>query len=62
MDNLSTVDKIAGPNVSFIKRFHCIYIYIIRDPTRNPNNEFILLFILRKKKMADFECGPLKIG
>ena len=24
MDNLSTVDKFAGPNVSFIKRFHCI--------------------------------------
>ena len=25
MDNLSTVDKLAGPNVSFIKRIHCIY-------------------------------------
>ena len=24
MDNLSTVDKIAGPDVSFIKRLHCI--------------------------------------
>ena len=23
MDNLSTVDKFAGPNVSFIKRSHC---------------------------------------
>ena len=26
MDNLSTVDKLTGPNVSFIKRFHCIQI------------------------------------
>ena len=25
MDNLSAVDKLAGPNVSFIERFHCIY-------------------------------------
>ena len=24
MDNLSTVDKLPGPNVSFIERFHCI--------------------------------------
>ena len=24
MDNLSTVDKLAGPNVSFIERLHCI--------------------------------------
>ena len=23
VDNLSTVDKLAGPNVSFIQRFHC---------------------------------------
>ena len=23
MDNLSTVDKLAGPNVSFIERLHC---------------------------------------
>ncbi len=22
-DNLSIVDKMAGPNVSFIRRFHC---------------------------------------
>ncbi len=22
-DNLSIVDKMAGPNVSFIQRFHC---------------------------------------
>ena len=26
MDNLSTVDRLAGPNVSFIKRSHCIYV------------------------------------
>ena len=25
MDNLSTVDKLASPNVSFIERFHCTY-------------------------------------
>ena len=24
MDNLSTVDKLPGPNLSFIERFHCI--------------------------------------
>ena len=32
-----------------------IYIYIICVPTRNHNNEFILEFILREIKMADFE-------
>ena len=32
-----------------------IYIYIICVPTRNRNNEFILEFILREIKMADFE-------
>ena len=30
-------------------------IYIICVPTRNRNNEFILDFILREIKMADFE-------
>ena len=24
VDSLSTMDKLAGPNVSFIERFHCI--------------------------------------
>ena len=37
-------------------------IYIIRVPTRNRNNEFILQFILRKIKMADFERRQLEIG
>ena len=32
-----------------------IYIYIICVPTHNRNNEFILEFILREIKMADFE-------
>ena len=32
-----------------------MYIYIICVPTRNRNNEFILEFILRENKMADFE-------
>ena len=32
-----------------------IDIYIICVPTRNRNNEFILEFILREIKMADFE-------
>ena len=30
MDNLSTVDKIAVPNVSFIERSHCIIIICIQ--------------------------------
>ena len=34
---------------------YIIYIYIICVPTRNRNNEFILEFILREIKMADFE-------
>ena len=25
-DNLSTKDKVAGPKMSFIRRFHCIYL------------------------------------
>ncbi len=25
-DNLSIVDKMAGPNVSFIQRFYCTYL------------------------------------
>ena len=29
MDNLSTVDKLPGPNVSFIERFYCIYFGVI---------------------------------
>ena len=39
-----------------------IYIYIIFVPTRNRNNEFILQFILREIKMADFECRQLEFG
>ena len=35
-----------------------IYIYILRVPTCNCNNEFIL----RKNKMADFERQQLEIG
>ena len=39
-----------------------IYIYIICVPKHNRNNEFILQFILRKIKMADFEPRQLEIG
>ena len=38
-----------------------IYIYIICTSTRNHNNAFILEFILRETKMADFECRQLEI-
>ena len=38
-----------------------IYIYIICVPTCNSNNEFILQFILREIKMADFERRQLEI-
>ena len=31
-------------------------------PTRNRNNEFILEFILREIKMADFERRQFEIG
>ena len=41
--------------VRYIDRYIDIYIYIICVPTRNRNNEFILEFILREIKMADFE-------
>ena len=27
-DNLSTTDEVPAPNVSVVRRFHCIYIYI----------------------------------
>ena len=37
-------------------------IYIICVPTHNRNNEFILEFILRENKMADFERQQLEIG
>ena len=39
-----------------------IYIYIICVPMRNRYNDFILLFILRENKMADFERRQLEIG
>ena len=39
-----------------------IYIYIICVPTRNRNNEFILEFILREIKMADFEHRQFEFG
>ena len=32
MDNLSTVDKFAGPNVSFIKMSHCILMSAFVNP------------------------------
>ena len=38
-----------------------IYIYIIYASTHNHNNEFILEFILRETKMADFERRQLEI-
>ena len=38
-----------------------IYIYIICASTRNHNNEFILEFLLRETKMADFKCQQLEI-
>ena len=39
-----------------------IYIYIMCVPTRNRNNEFILEFILREIKMADFERRQFEFG
>ena len=38
-----------------------IYIFIICHPMHNRNNEFILIYIARRK-MADFECRDLEIG
>ena len=36
-DNLSIVDQMAGPNVSFIQRFHCTYVILIQlTPQRSP--------------------------
>ena len=49
----------AITNTYYIDRY---YIYIICVPTRNRNNEFILEFILREIKMADFERGQFQIG
>ena len=39
-----------------------IYIYIICDPMRNRNNEFILIIYIAHIKMADFERRELEIG
>ena len=39
-----------------------IDIYIICVPTRNRNNEFILEFILREIKMANFERRQFEFG
>ena len=41
--------------VRYIYIYIYTYIYIICVPTRNRNNEFILEFILREIKMANFE-------
>ena len=38
-----------------------IYVYILCASMRNHNNEFILEFILRETKMADFEHRQLEI-
>ena len=38
------------------------YIYIICVPSLNRNNEFILEFILREIKMADFERRQFEFG
>ena len=39
-----------------------MYIYIICDPMRNRNNEFILIIYMVPRKMADFERRELEIG
>ena len=51
-----------GCRISTSGRYVVRCIYIIRVPTRNRNNEFILLFILREIKMADFKHRQLEIG
>ena len=42
-------------NAIYIYIYIYRYIYIICVPTHNRNNEFILEFILREIKRADFE-------
>ena len=44
-----------------LDRYIYIFIYIICVSTRNCNNGFILEFILRGTKMADYECQQLEI-
>ena len=39
-----------------------IYIYIICDPMRNGNNEFILIIYIAQLKMVNFERCKLEIG
>ena len=46
----------------YVTLIRYIYIYIICVPTRNRNNEFILEFILRENKIADFKRRQLEIG
>ena len=49
----------SRPNIVFISTSgmqRLTDIYIIHIPMYNSNNEFILKFILREIKMADFEC------
>ena len=48
--------KITASKGSHVWTFLGAAAYIICVPTRNRNNEFILEFILREIKMADFEC------
>ena len=43
VDNLSTVDKFAGPNVSFLKRAHCIEKEDNFDDSCNPSDHHHLL-------------------
>ena len=48
-------------STSGMQRSSDIYIYN-SVPTRNRNNEFILEFILREIKMADFERRQFEFG
>ena len=66
-DNLSTEDKMAGPEVSFIRRFHCItliFLVCARDPLlQNNSSEYQLIvtwYAKRDQLQATYKfCGKV---
>ena len=69
MDNLSTVNKLPGPNVSFIERFHCSCIEILMETSelstlkRNIVQHYLLSIeggCARESSRAGTDLRPLK--
>ena len=54
VDNLSTVDKLPGPKVSFIQRFHCILYQTFESITILKRGNMIKIQSIRLYQLFNF--------